>query len=106
MILSRDYGDLGVERDRLGGRSRAEQQPPLFSTIQVWPKDRLIRVPPGVGATICGRFGTEFIPALLALALAGFLFLLEALCARSFLTLQRQYYGSPGRCAAAAIVIE
>ena len=30
-----------VERDRLGGRSRAEQQPPLFSTIQVCPKDRL-----------------------------------------------------------------
>ena len=32
-------GDLGVERDRLDGRSRAEQQPPLFSTIQVCPKD-------------------------------------------------------------------
>ena len=30
-----------VERDRLGGRSRAKQQPPLFSTIQVCPKDRL-----------------------------------------------------------------
>ena len=29
-ILSRDDGDLRVERDRLGGRSRAEQQPPLF----------------------------------------------------------------------------
>ena len=28
-----------VERDRLGGRSRAKQQPPLFSTIQVCPKD-------------------------------------------------------------------
>ena len=35
----------GVERDRLGGNSRAKQQPPLFSTIQVWPKDRL-RIPP------------------------------------------------------------
>jgi hypothetical protein len=30
-----------VERGRLGGRSRAKQQPPLFSTIQVGPKDRL-----------------------------------------------------------------
>ena len=34
-----------VERDRLGGNSRAEQQPPLFRTIQVCPKDRL-RLPP------------------------------------------------------------
>ena len=39
-ILSGD-GDLGVERDRLGGRSRAKQQPPLFRTFQVCPKDRL-----------------------------------------------------------------
>ena len=36
-----------VERDRLGGRSRAKQQPPLFSTIQVCPKDRLTRPPAG-----------------------------------------------------------
>jgi hypothetical protein len=27
------------------GRLRAEQQPPLFRAIQVWPKDRL-RIPP------------------------------------------------------------
>ena len=45
-ILSGD-GDLGVERDRLGGRSRAEQQPPLFRMIQVWPKDRLTLPPAG-----------------------------------------------------------
>ena len=38
-------GDLGAERDWLGSRSRAKQQPPLFSTIQVGPKDRL-RIPP------------------------------------------------------------
>jgi hypothetical protein len=36
-ILSRDDGGLGVECGRLGGRSRAKQQPPLFSTIQVCP---------------------------------------------------------------------
>ena len=40
-------GDLGYERDRLDGRSRAEQQPPLFSTIQVCPKDRLNHGPAG-----------------------------------------------------------
>ena len=34
-----------VERDRLGGRSRPEQQPPLFRAIRIWPKDRL-RIPP------------------------------------------------------------
>src|SRR3954470_17634193 len=44
-ILSRDDGGLGVECGRLGGRSRAKQQPPLFRTIQVCPKDRL-RIPP------------------------------------------------------------
>ena len=33
-------GDLEVEPDRLGSRSRAKQQPPLFSTIQTCPKDR------------------------------------------------------------------
>jgi hypothetical protein len=70
IILSRDYGDLGVERNRLGGRSRAEQQPLYSVGIQVRPKDQLIRVPPGVGATMRGRCGAEFIPALLALALA------------------------------------
>ena len=32
-ILSRNDGDLGVRRDRLGGRSRAKQQPPRFRTI-------------------------------------------------------------------------
>src|SRR4051812_1923166 len=41
-ILSRDDGGLGVECGRLGGRSRAKQQPPLFRTFQVCPKDRLI----------------------------------------------------------------
>ena len=43
----RGDGDLGVERDRLGGRSRAKQQPPLFRTIQVCPKDRLTLPPAG-----------------------------------------------------------
>ena len=37
-ILSGDDRDLGVERDRLGGRSRPEQQPPLFRAIQIWPR--------------------------------------------------------------------
>jgi len=41
MLWGDDGGPGGRAGGRLGGCSRAKQQPPRFRTIQVYPKDRL-----------------------------------------------------------------